>query len=100
MEKLVLRHIGFIIFRIHKKAFPSYIDRFGDDIFSEAVFILYEKIKTYNLRYRDKKGNFRPVRFSSYVWKRIDGFILDSLKAEINRERRQIAPDWERYECP
>jgi len=50
-------------------SFPAYIDRFGDDIFSEGVFILYEKIKTYNLRYRDKKGNFRPVRFSSYVWK-------------------------------
>jgi len=97
MDELVLRHLSFVIFRIYKKAFPAYIDRFGDDIFSEAVFILYEKIKTYNRRYRDKKGNFRPVRFSSYVWKRIDGFILDSLKVEINREKRQITLDWERY---
>jgi len=99
MEELVLRHLSFVIFRIHKKAFPSYIDRFGDDIFSEAVFILYEKIKTYNLRYKDKHGNFKPVRFSSYVWKRIDGFILDFLKKEIERENRQIIPDWERYRC-
>lgn len=98
IEELVLRHLSFIIFRIHKKAFPAYIDRFGDDIFSEAVFILYDKIKTYNLRYRNKKGDFSPVRFSSYIWKRIDGFILDFLKKEIEREKQQISPDWERYE--
>ena len=97
-EELVLRYAGFIIFRIYKKAFPSYIARFGEDIFSEAILILYEKIQTYNLRYRDKEGNFKPVRFSSYIWKRIDGFILDSLKKEIERESRQVAPDWERYD--
>jgi DNA-directed RNA polymerase specialized sigma subunit len=95
-EELVLRHVGFIIFRIHKKAFPSYVVRFGEDILAQAVLILYEKIKTYNLRYRDKHGNFRPVRFSSYVWKRIDGFILDFLKKELQRERRQTSWDWER----
>ena len=97
-EELILRHLSFILYRIHKKAFPSYIDRFGDDIFSEAVFILYDKITTYNLRYRDKKGNFKPVRFSSYMWKRIDGFILDSLKSELERERQHTCPDWERYD--
>jgi len=98
IEELVLRHIGFIIFRIYKKTFPQYVERFGEEILSDATFILYDKIKTYNLRYRDKEGNFKPVRFSSYVWKRIDGFILDSLKKEISRESRQIAPDWERYD--
>lgn len=97
-EELVLRHVGFIIFRIYKKTFPIYIERFGEDILAEATFILYDKIKTYNLRYRDKEGNFKPVRFSSYVWKRIDGFILDSLKKEIEREKRQTAPNWERYD--
>ena len=30
--------------------------------------------------------------------KRIDGFILDSLKEELVRESRQISPDWERYD--
>jgi len=95
----VLRHVNFIIFRIYKKAFPSYIARFGEDLFSEAVFILYEKIKSYNLRYRDKNGDFKPVRFSSYIWKRIDGFILDSLKREVDRERQQTVPDWERYDA-
>lgn len=98
IEELVLRHFSFVLYRIHKKAVPSYINRFGDDIFSETIFILYDKITTYNLRYRDKKGNFKPVRFSSYIWKRIDGFILDSLKAELERERRHTRPDWERYD--
>jgi DNA-directed RNA polymerase specialized sigma subunit len=98
IDELVLRHVGFIIFRIHKKVFPFYATRFGEDVFAQAVFILYDKIKTYNLRYRDKYGVFKPVRFSSYIWKRIDGFILDFLKKELAMERCQINPDWERYD--
>jgi DNA-directed RNA polymerase specialized sigma subunit len=90
-EELVLRYVGFIIFRLHKKAFPLYVDRFGEEILAEAVLILYDKIKTYNLRYRDKNGDLKPVRFSSYIWKRIDGFILDYLKEELARERRQVS---------
>jgi hypothetical protein len=90
-EELILRHVGFIIFRIHKKAFPSYLDRFGEEILSQAVLILYDKIKTYNLRYRDKNGDLKPVGFSSYIWKRINGFILDSLKEELARERPQVS---------
>jgi len=93
-EELVLRHISFIIFRIHKKAFPSYVALFGEELLAQAVFILYDKIKTYNLRYRDKNGDFKPVRVSSYVWKRIDGFILDSLKEELERDRRQVSLGW------
>jgi len=97
-EELVLRHIGFIVFRIYKKAFPCYIERFGQDILSEATLLLYDKIKTYNLRYIDREGNFKPVRFSSYIWKRVDGFILDFLKGELEKERRQFRPDWGRYD--
>jgi DNA-directed RNA polymerase specialized sigma subunit len=93
-EDLVLRHISFINFRIHKKAFPSYVARFGEELLAQAVFILFDKIKTYNLRYRDKNGDFKPVRFSSYIWKRIDGFILDYLKRELAGERRQVSIDW------
>lgn len=84
VDELVLRHIGFVIFRIHKIIFPAYLDRFGEDILSQAIFILYDKIKSYNLRHKDREGNPKPVRFSSYVWKRIDGFIIDYLKREIN----------------
>ena len=39
-EELLLRHVGFIIFRIHKKTFPAYVNRFGEDIFSQAVYLL------------------------------------------------------------
>lgn len=90
-EELVLRYVGFIIFRIHKKVFPAYVERFGEEILSQAVLILYDKIKTYNLHYRDKNGYLKPVKFSSYIWKRIDGFILDYLKEELARESRQVS---------
>ncbi|HNS79293.1 MAG TPA: hypothetical protein PKM17_11655 [Syntrophorhabdus sp.] len=83
-DELVLRHIGFIAFRINRKVFPHYRERFWQDIFSEAIFILYDKIVTYNLNYKDRHGNSKPVRFSSYIWKKIDGFILDFLKEVKN----------------
>jgi DNA-directed RNA polymerase specialized sigma subunit len=86
IEELVLRHIGFIMFRIHKRAFPSFIGRFRDDILSQSIFILYDKIETYDLSYRNRCGQLKPVRFASYIWKRIDGFILDFLKKELSRE--------------
>lgn len=85
-----MRHVGFVIFRIRRRVFPPHIARFGDDMLAEAVLILYDKIKSYNLRYRDKSGNLKPVRFSSYIWKRIDGFILDYLKTELKRERHHV----------
>ena len=92
-EELVLRYVGFIVFRLHKKVFPPYVARFGEDILAQAVLILYDKIKSYNLSYRDKNGDLKPVRFSSYIWKRIDGFILDYLKEELSRERCQESLD-------
>ncbi len=92
-DELVLRHISFAIFRIHKIIFPIYCDRFSEDILSQLVLILYDKIQSYDLRYKDREGNLKPVRFSSYVWKRIDGFIIDYLKKELNIERRQYSLD-------
>lgn len=84
-NELVERHIRFVIFRINKIVFYPYRTRFGEDILSQAIFILYDKIKTYDLRYKDKYVNSKPVRFSSYIWKRIDGFIVDYLKNEFNK---------------
>lgn len=98
-DEIVLRHIGFVIFRIHKRAFPAYAKRYGEDLLSEAIPVLYAKIKTYNLRYYDRKGNFKPVRFVSYIWKCIDGLILASLKKEIRNEQRHKETNWERLEC-
>ena len=82
-DEVVLRHIGFLIFRIHKKVFPHLIQRFGEDLLEEAILIVYTKIGSYNLDYRNKQGNPNPVKFVSYIWKRIDGFIIDSLKKEL-----------------
>lgn len=82
-DELVLRHISFIIFRIHKVAFPELIQRFGEDLLEEAILIVYNNIESYDLNYCDKKGNPYPVRFISYIWKRIDGFIIDYLKEEM-----------------
>jgi DNA-directed RNA polymerase specialized sigma subunit len=82
-DELVLRHISFLIFRIHKVVFPEFIQRFGEDLLEETILIVYNKIESYDLDYRDKHGNLKPVRFISYIWKRIDGFIIDYLKKEM-----------------
>ena len=95
-QELVLRHIGFVIFRIHKRAFPAYARRFGEDILSQAIVVLYERVQSYNLRYYDRMGKFKPVRFVSYIWKFIDGLILTSLKKELRYERSHQQPDWGR----
>jgi len=89
-EELVLRHIGFVIFRIHKRAFPAYVRRYGEEILSQAIFVLYDRIQAYNLRYYDKKGNFKPVRFVSYIWKFIDGLILALLRKELRHEKQRV----------
>lgn len=81
-DEIVLRHIRFLKFRIQKIAFPALRRRFGDDLLSEAILILCEKIETYDLNYRDKHGFLHPVKFVTYIWKRIDGFLIDSIKKE------------------
>jgi DNA-directed RNA polymerase specialized sigma subunit len=83
-DEIVLRHVSFLMFRIRRRVFPAFIHRFGDDLLGEAILITYKKIESYDLDYRDKQGNPHPVRFASYIWKRIDGFIIDSLKKETN----------------
>lgn len=79
-DELILRHVGFLNFRIQKKIFPALIRRFGEDLLEESILILYRKIKSYNLDYRDKQGKPHPVKFILYIWKRIDGFIIDYLR--------------------
>ena len=60
-DELVLRHVSFLIFRIHKVAFPDLIKRFGEDLLGEAILITYKKIDSYDLSYRDVQGNPKPV---------------------------------------
>jgi len=82
-DEIVLRHISFLIFRIHKLVFPHLLHSFGEDLLQETILIIYLKIKQYDLDYRNKEGKPHPVRFSSYIWKRIDGYIIDFLKKEL-----------------
>ena len=86
-QELVLRYVGFVVFRLYRKVSPALLRRFGDDMLSEGILILHEKIGTYNLEYRDKQGHRRPVRFASYIWKRIDGFIIDYLLERFRDDR-------------
>jgi len=87
-DEIVLRHISFLIFLIHKVAFPALIQRFGEDLLGEAILITHKKIESYDLDYCDEQSNPNPVKFVSYIWKRIDGFIIDYLKKEINEPKR------------
>jgi len=86
-KEIVLRHIGFVIFRLRRRIFPEHLKRFGEDLLTETILVLYQKVDTYNLRYRDKHGNPKPVKFVSYIWKRVDGFILDFINEEIKKEK-------------
>ena len=97
IQELVLRHIGFVIFRLHRKVFPDLLRRFGDELLAEAILVLHAKIQTYDLTYRDKSGQPKPVKFVSYIWKRIDGQILDSLKRELEHDKRLVrkSDDWQ-----
>jgi len=54
---------------------------------------LYAKIQTYDLDYCDKSGQRKPVKFVSYIWKRIDGHILDGAKRELAREK-ELQEEW------
>lgn len=52
-------------------------------------------VQSYNLHYYDKSGNFKPVRFVSYIWKFIDGLILASLRKELRHEKQRITACWD-----
>jgi len=77
-DEIVLRHIGFVIFRLRMKLIPQYLKSCGPDFLSASIPILYQKIKTYDLEYRGPDGRPKPVKFASYIWKCVDGFIIES----------------------
>lgn len=82
-QEIVLRHVGFIVLRLRRKVDPQLLARHLEDMVSAGIIILHEKIGTYNLNYRDKNGKRKRVRFISYIWKRIDGFIVDYPREEF-----------------
>lgn len=92
-DEIVLRHVSFVAFRLRRKVFPGPLIRFGDDLLAAAVVILYEKIVTYDLDYRDRRGRRKRVRFVSYIWKRLDGFIIDFLRENLRGESAPLPRD-------
>jgi DNA-directed RNA polymerase specialized sigma subunit len=86
-DELIFRNIGFLMFRIRSKVFSCHMRRFGEDLLEEAILITYNKIDGYDLDYHNKRGEPHPVRFVSYIWKRIDGFIIDYLKKEVGETK-------------
>jgi len=54
-------------------------------LLEEIIPVVYKKIESYDPYYRAKQGNLKPVKFVSYIWKRIDGFIIDYLKSEMKK---------------
>lgn len=78
-DELVLRHLGFVIFRLHRKLLPGYLRNCGPDFLSASIPMLYRKVKTYDLAYVDREGKPKPVKFASYLWKSVDGFIIKSI---------------------
>lgn len=94
-DEIMLRHVRFVISRLQKKVFSQHLRRHGEDLLSAAIPLLLGKIDSYDLEYRDESGNLKPVRFSSYIWKRVDGFIIDSLKGIRRAEAIETAMDLE-----
>lgn len=99
-DELILRHVRFLAFKVRTRLFPDVLKRYGEDMLSEVILHAYEKINTYDLNHCDKQGNPLPVQFTTYIWKDIDGFIIQSLKKEfgLNRIHREYDKNKELYQ--
>lgn len=76
--------MGFVMFRLKRKLLPSCLRSCGPDFLSASIPVLSGKVKTYDLACRDREGRPEPVKFSSYIWKCVDGFIIQSIN-EVGR---------------
>ncbi len=79
-NKLLCHLIGFFVIRVKTTAFPSFFLRYGEDIIQDCVIMAVEKIKTYNLEYKNKFGELQPLHFSTYIWKSVTGLIYSYKK--------------------
>ena len=59
-DEIVLRHIGFLIFRIHQRVFPELIKRFGEDLLEEIIPVVYKKIESYD-PFKKEFLRFKPA---------------------------------------
>ena len=83
---LLTQTCNYISNKLHKCVMSSfYLTELSHELTNFPRFSFVVAVK-FNHIYRNK--------FSSYIWKRIDGLILDSLKEELAKERRQVSFDW------
>lgn len=84
-NELLLSQTGFFLYRIKTILYPKILNKYGEDIFQNCWIFAVKKIPSYNLRYRNKHGEFQPVYFRTFLWKGITGVIINSIK-----EQREI----------
>lgn len=79
-QKLILCQTGFFLYRVNTMLYQAIRMRYGEDIIHECMKYALEKVSSYNLRYRNKSGELKPVYFRTYLWKGITGIIAGSVK--------------------
>jgi hypothetical protein len=62
-DELVLRHLGFLMWRLRRRVFRPHLERHGEDLLSAAIPVLYEKVGTYNLDYLKREGRAGGVPY-------------------------------------
>ena len=81
-NKLLLHLVGFFSFRIKTTLYPSIVKQYGEDILQDCLLLAIKKIRTYNLRYKNKIGELQPVHLSTYMWKSVTGLMFGFVKAK------------------
>jgi DNA-directed RNA polymerase specialized sigma24 family protein len=81
-EELLLHLLGFFLYRINSSPYFYLIKKSREDIMQDCLILALKNIQTYNLRYRNDKGEFLSVHLSTYMWKGITGLIINSIKSQ------------------
>jgi hypothetical protein len=85
-QTLLLHQIGFFIFRIRTVIYPAVVREYGEDILQECLLWTPKKIRSYNLRYKNRDGIFQPVLLRSYIWKGVMGVMFQY----VRKNRKEI----------
>jgi hypothetical protein len=85
-QTLLLHQIGFFVFRIRTVLNPAVVREYGEDILQECLLWTPKKIRSYNLRYKNRDGIFQPVLLRSYIWKGVMGVMFQY----VRKNRKEI----------
>jgi hypothetical protein len=85
-QTLLLHQIGFFVFRIRTVLYPAVVREYGEDILQECLLWTPKKIRSYNLRYKNRDGIFQPVLLRSYIWKGVMGVMFQY----VRKNRKEI----------